>query len=197
MAVLLNAPDSGAFVVERGNLADLELSSRPREHVVPDDAAKQTVVDAYEQGAQLAALDNRYVKLAELSMQMVGLELARNVMPGEHAAFCVPVQVASGSKVNPGAVLVLEHRVVIAWSEGVLRPKPHSVAYELSDVGDVRSFTRKVGRVSAELDAISFVAHDSTVEIVFHSEVSHERVTPTVHGVLNGGVTYNWNEQAT
>lgn len=161
---------------------------------MPDDATKQRVLDAAEQGAQLGALDGRFVKLVELAMQMVGLELARNIRPGERAALCVPVQVDNRSKVNPGAILLLEHRVVVAWSEGILRPKPHSVAYALTDVSDVRTFKRKVGKVSAQLDAISFTAQTDAVEIILHSEVSHQRVTLVVSGALGRSVTFNWDE---
>ena len=158
---------------------------------MPDDAAKRTVVDAFEQGAHLGALDGRFVKLVELAMKMVGLELARNVKPGERPGFCVPAHVDTGAKVNSGAVLLLEERVVIAWSEGTIRPKPRSLAVALSDIGDVRAFKRKVGRVSAQLDAISFSAHGRKIEIVLHSVVSHERVALMISGRLDGSVAFS------
>jgi hypothetical protein len=157
--------------------------------------AKQTVVDAYEQGAQFGALDNRFVKLVELSMQNVGLELARNVTPGERAAFCVPVQVDNGSKINPGALLLLEHRVVVAWSEGIRKPKPHSVTHALSAVSDVRSFKQKAGMFSAQLDAISFVARGTRLEMVLYSQVMHQRLAPMITGTLDGSFTYTWGEK--
>jgi hypothetical protein len=146
---------------------------------MPDDVAKQTVIDAFEQGAQLGALDKRFVKLTELAMRNVGLELARNVRAGERAAVCVPVQVDNGTKVNPGAALLLEHRVVLAWIEGILKPKPYSVSSLLADVSDVHAFARKVGLISAQLDAISFSANGRKIEIVLHSEVAHKRVAFT------------------
>jgi hypothetical protein len=161
---------------------------------MPDNAAKQTIVDAFEQGAQLGALDTRFVKLVELAMRMVGLELARNVAVGERSAFCVPVHVDNGSKVNPGAVLLLEHRVVIAWSEGIFRPKPHSLAFLLTDVGDVHTVKRQVGKISAQLDAISFSAHRRKIEIILHSEVVHKRLAFMIAGVLDGSITHNWDE---
>lgn len=157
----------------------------------PGDAAKEIVVEAFRRGAELAATDERFVKLARYAMQLVGLELARNVAPGERAAFCVPVQVDNGSKVNPGAVLLLEHRVVVAWSEAVLHPTPRSSAFALADIADVRSFQRKVGKVSAQLDAISFSAHERAIEVILHSAVSNKRLAFMIVGTLNGSIRFS------
>lgn len=162
----------------------------------PDDHAKQTVVDAFGRGAQIGALDNRYVKLMQLAMQGVGLELARNVRPEERASLAIPVQVVGVGKVSPlGAVMLLEHRIVLAWGEGTLRPKIHSTSCALAEVTDVRTFRRKVGRVSAQLDAISFQMRGRPAEIVLHSEVSNQRATFMLGGILDGSVAFNWDTE--
>ena len=124
----------------------------------------------HSNSAQWAAIDNRYVELAELAMSLVGLELASSVKQGERAAFAVSVQVDLGSKLYPGAVLVLEHRVVVAWSEGILRPTPHSMAAKLGDVSDVETSKRKT-RAGAQLDVVSFVAAERKVALVLAHEV--------------------------
>jgi len=163
----------------------------------PSEEAAQLVLDAFEEGVRLGAIDERFAKLAKYSVQLVGLELARNVRPGERRTFCVPVQVATGAKVEPGALLLLEHRLVVAWSEGVLRPQDHSVACALSEVSDIRSFKRKTGRLSDEQDAISFSAGGRRVELVLYSTVSHQRLTMMIGGVLNGAITPVYEYDAT
>jgi hypothetical protein len=151
-------------------------------------------VDAFERGVQIGALDARFVKLVEMAMKTVGLELARNVLAGERGVFCVPAQVAKATDVDPGAVLLLEDRVVIAWSEGIFRPRPHSLAWPLADVSDMRIFKRKAGKLSARLDAIAFSAHGCNIEVILHSEVAHNRLVAMVAGVLDGSISFDWNE---
>jgi hypothetical protein len=51
----------------------------------PAVAAKQEVVNAAERAAQLAGGDQRYVKLTEVALKTVGLELARHMQPGQVA----------------------------------------------------------------------------------------------------------------
>jgi hypothetical protein len=165
--------------------------------IMPNALQKQIVVDAFNEGAKLGALDGRFVKLTTNAMQLVGLELARNVDASDRASICVPVNVDVGSKINPGAILLLEDRVVIAWSEGALRPKPRSLTCELSEVSNVVSSKRRVGKISAQLDAVSFTAAEEMIQIILHSEVSHDRLTPVISGALNGAVTFNWEDPTT
>lgn len=162
----------------------------------PSPEAQQAVLDAANRGCEIAAFDGRLVTMAKTNMALVGMDLARNVRPGERSWFCLPIIVdIHDGKTYPGAVLLLEHRVVVTWSEGLLRPKLISQAWDLSAIDNVRSFTRKVGRVSAQLATVAFTAGGREIELVTHSEISEKRAATMLEWALNGVMKASWDDE--
>lgn len=159
------------------------------------ESSKIKLIDAINQGMELGALDNRFVKLAENMMGLVGLTLSAAIGPDERAAFCFPATVDAGQgKLQPGMVLLLEHRLVIAWSEGMLRPKEFSLTFELPAITNVQKVKRKNGRVSAQLDTITFDSGGRHIELLMYSEVIEPRLTLMFEGALDGSVTFTWSD---
>jgi hypothetical protein len=157
----------------------------------PTVAARQMVIDAAERGAQLAGGDQRFVKLTEVALRTVGLELARHLQAGESASLCVPADVAHDGRYHPGMVLLLDNCAVIAWFEGTLRIKVRSVAFALGDISAVATSTRDRGRLSPYRDAITFVAGGARHEFVLPSRMAEGRLTFMVSGALSGAVTFS------
>lgn len=157
----------------------------------PPVEARQAVFDAAGRGAQMAGGDQRYVKLTELGLKTVGVELARHLRSGESASLCVPVDVAHDGRYDPGLVMLLDDRTVITWFEGTFRVKVHSLAFAHDDISGVTTAPRDGRRTSVYQDAITFVAGGARHEFVLPSKVAHGRLTSMVHGVLCGAVTFN------
>lgn len=158
--------------------------------------AQRAVIDAAERGAQIAGGDQRYVELIKVTLKAAGLELARNLQPGENASLCVPADVAHDGRYDPGMVLLSDKRTVIAWIEGTFRVKVRSLAIAHADVSEVATATRDRGRLSPYRDAITFVAHGARHEFVLPSKVAEGRLTFMVSGVLSGGVTFDQDSDA-
>lgn len=150
---------------------------------------QRAVVAAAEQGAQVAGDDQRYAKFTEVTLQMVGLELARHLQPGETASLCIPADIAHDGRYDPGMVLLLDKRAVIAWFEGTFRIKVRSLAFAHSDISDVSTASRDRGRFSLCRDAITFVADGAQHEFVLPSRAAEDRLTFMVHGILSGWIT--------
>jgi hypothetical protein len=97
------------------------------------------------------------MSIAQGALKLVGLELARNVRPEERAAFCVPVQVAvDGSTLHPGAVVLLEDRVIVAWSDVMPPSTPHAISCQIPDVSNVKVRARDMTALSWSRDALLF-----------------------------------------
>jgi hypothetical protein len=160
---------------------------------MPSDSAKRLVLDAARKGAQFGSVDDQFAKVSEHALSSVGLELARNVQPGERASFCIPVQVVNGSTVDPGAVLFLEHRAVLAWSEGTFPPRPFSAAFGFGEVTQVHAYQRAAGEMSAFHDAVTFVVRGCPIEIILYSEVSHRRLPVMVSDLLSHAIVFHWD----
>jgi len=152
--------------------------------------AKQAVVDAIQRAAQLAGGDRRYLELAHADLKMVGLELARHLEPGEVASLCLPAEVAHDGRYDPGMVLLLDKRAVIAWFEGTLRVTKRSLAFTLSDISELATVARDRGRRSVFRQAVTFAVGGARHEIVLPSEAAKGLLTDMVSGVLSGAVTF-------
>lgn len=156
----------------------------------PTVEAWQEIVDAAERGAQIAGSDQRYVKLTKVTLQTVGRELARHLQPGEEAPLCIPADVAHDGRYDPGMVLLLAKRTVVAWVEGTLRIRVRSLSFAHDDISEVATVARDRGRLSPCRDAIIFVAGEERHEFVFPSKVARELLSTTVSGMLVGAITF-------
>jgi hypothetical protein len=160
------------------------------------DVSKQKVVDAAERAAQMAGGDERYVKLTQLALKTVGLELARYLEPDENASLCVPADVAHDGRYDPGMVLLSDERAVITWFEGTFRVKVHSRAVGYGDMKEVATSARDRGRLSPYRDGITFMVGGARHEFVLPSKIAEERLTFMVHGILSGAITFGQDAQA-
>jgi hypothetical protein len=162
----------------------------------PPVEAKQAVVDACERGAQWAGGDKRYLSLAHSALKMVGLELARYLRPGEIASLCVPAEVAHDGRHDPGMVLLLDDRAVVAWFEGTVRVTRRSLYFAYGDISEVTTVARDRGRLAVYRDAISFTAGGARHEFVLPSKVAKAALAGMVSGVMSGAVTFNRDSAA-
>lgn len=149
---------------------------------------KDAVVEAFEAGARIGAQDDTFVKLAVSAMKTVGLTLVEQLAPGDRPRVAVPVMVDTGRKPEPGALLTLDERVVVAWFEGTLRAISHARTIRLDQITDISSSRRKPGRMQVEVDCIAVSYEGKRIEILLHSP-SHKRLLFMVKGFLDGSVT--------
>jgi hypothetical protein len=153
-----------------------------------DRDAKLKVADAINYGVHPGALeDGRFMSIAQGALKLVGLELARNVRPEERAAFCVPVQVAvDGSTLHPGAVVLLEDRVIVAWSDVMPPSTPHAISCQIPDVSNVKVRTRDMTTLPWSRDALLFSVAGRAIELVLYSDVSEDRAGTLLCSALRG-----------
>ena len=156
----------------------------------PTTEAMNKVIAAAERGAQLAGGDQRYVTIAKTAMAAVGAELARQIEHDESASVCAPADVAHDGRYDPGMVLLLKERVIIAWFEGTLRVKRRSLAYSYHDISEVAAVARDRGRLSPYRDGISFAAGGTQQEFVLPSKVAKDGLGSMIKDLLSGAITF-------
>jgi hypothetical protein len=169
-------------------------SNEPSTEATPKpttEEARQAVTDATQRGAQMAGGNRKYLELTQSTLKMVGLELARNVEPGERSSICLPAEVAHDGRYDPGMVLLLDKRVVLAWFEGTLKVTRHSRAFALADISEVAKVTRDRGRLAVYREAITFAAGGARYEFVLPSKAIKGMVIDVVSGVLSGTVNFD------
>lgn len=154
----------------------------------PAATAMHAVIAAAERGAQLAGGDQRYIALTKTGLEAVGAELARQIESGESGSICVPADVAHDGRLDPGMVLLMKERVVIAWIEGTLRVKRRSLAFSYRDISEVAASTRDRGRLSPYQDGITFAVGGVRQEFVLPSKVAKDSLAAMIRDLLSGSV---------
>lgn len=162
----------------------------------PATEAKEAVITAAERGAQLAGGDQRYVGAAHAALKAVGVELACQLEPGESASVCAPVEVAHSSRYDPGMILLLENRAVIAWIEGKFRLKVRSRSFAYRDISKVNTIARDRGRLSPYQAGIAFFADGTEQVLILPSKVAKKGLSFTIRGLLSGRVAFGQESPA-
>jgi len=101
-----------------------------------DRASSEAVIEAFNQGIRQVG-DEQFAKMSKYQVQLVGAELAGHVR-GDRASLALPVTVHSESVEDTGALLLLEHRAVVAWSHGVLRKRTASFTETYANLKNIR-----------------------------------------------------------
>lgn len=153
------------------------------------DALQDKLLDAATAAAELGEADDRYMKILKMALSTCREELICQLELTDRVSLCIPINTDVDGKVNSGALLLTEDRAILTWLEGSFRVRTRSAVTQLTDISDVTVFTRKIGRVSAQLDAISYRVSQRRFELIFYSDISHPRLVATVGGILNGSAT--------
>lgn len=162
----------------------------------PVTGAKEAVIAAAGRGAQLAGGDQRYVAAAHAALQAVGVELACQLAAGESASVCAPVEVAHSGRYDPGMILLLEKRAVIAWVEGKFRLRARSLVLAYSDISKVNTIARDRGRLSPYQAGISFFAYGAEQVLVLPSKVAKSGLSFAIRGLLSGAAAFGQEPDA-
>lgn len=162
----------------------------------PATGAKEAVIAAAERGAQLAGGDQRYVAAVYTALKTIGVELACQLEAGESASVCAPVEVAHSGRYDPGMVLLLEKRAVIAWIEGKFRLRVRSLVFAYSDIDKVNTIARDRGRLSLYQAGISFFADGAEQVFVLPSKVAKSGLSFTIRRLLSGAVAFGQESDA-
>jgi len=128
---------------------------------------ENVLLSAYSYTANVAGTE-RFVTLAKGTLQLFGKSLAQRLSPSDQPGLYVPMKVVRGGKEQPGAVLTLADRAVVGWSEGILRPKPHTASIQLDSISGVEEVTKPGNVHSVPLpmfyvhaeDEWTFVSHN-------------------------------------
>ena len=134
--------------------------------------ARQLVRAAAGRGVEIGAGDVRFQAVSENALRLLETALAEHVTGAERVAICLPVLVVDRRDRFAGAVLLVDQRAVLAWSEGQFRPRTNSLAIDYSDIHDVRRGERSFGHYAVPRQTISFAAGDRHHEIVLYSEIT-------------------------
>ena len=147
------------------------------------------VADAITSGIEIGARNREFMELAMATLKIVGHELAGNVRPGDRPHIAIPALIDVGTKSQPGAVLVLQDRAVVAWSEGRLKTNCRSSVHPIATISDVTCFERPTGNGSDVHQAISFVDPGGRVTFAYPKDLCHERLALVLQGALVGAVS--------
>lgn len=148
--------------------------------------AAAVVIDSANLAVETVAT-TAFAKLTRQALRRSGATMARHV--GENGVgLFAPVVVVQGGKVRRGAVLALEDRAVIGWTQGKLRLRNREAVIPVSSL---RTVERTDGSAGSPVErAVLRLATDrESWALVFENVFDGGRsIVPLIHGVLTGTV---------
>lgn len=155
---------------------------------------EEEVLNAANLGVSIGVDDgDDFIKVSKLALNTCASELAQHVADGESAALCVAVQVQVGGKINPGAILLLDDRAILAWTEGTFRVKTRTQVLFLANIESVTTALKRPNRLEQTVATVCTTAgHEH--EILFWP-VMKPRLGTLVCGFLDGTLKPVWAEE--
>lgn len=150
----------------------------------------QLILKGFTEGSFLGRSNRSFELELKTAVTFYGKELAKHLLKDERPIICLPIKVSINSKVNSGAFLLLETRVVLAWSEG-WRVKKSSFAFDLAEVSRLKDFQINTQNERDERTEISFTAGETEVEVIVDQVLYGAEVAPWLVRALEGKVNLN------
>lgn len=126
--------------------------------------------------------DERMTEMVVLVLRQHGVRLTEQVTASDRASALVPADVLIDGREQPGAVLVLQNRVIFVWMTGTFRAKTFLEVVPRESITDVREETEG-GRSS-----LLITAHRTWKLSAFRWRKKPFEIT-FLHGLLSGWIT--------
>ncbi len=130
-----------------------------------------------------------FAKLTGYAINLTGDELVKHLDGVEAPGLLVALDVEIDGKGRTGCALALEEAVVIGWSIGTFRAKPHSAVIPKASVRSVTRTTEDGGRMMKPRQVLTIEA-DRTWRLLMHW-MDHDGgndITPFLQGVIEGSM---------
>jgi hypothetical protein len=146
----------------------------------------EIVIEAAQTVAGLAD-DSKFVTLAQDSLKLFGPQMVPLVTAGDSASFFAPILLLIDGALRPCAVLLLQDRMVFAWTTGTFRVKSHTNVAPLTSVQSISEITDVEGEGQG-IRGLSFeVVTDHKWKLVFYNIGNSRGVANMLHGLLSSG----------
>jgi len=136
-----------------------------------------------------------FQELMGSTLRLTAPELIAHIDPRDTPGLLVPAFVCIGGKNQPGCLLALSDRVVIAWSAGVLRPKSSIAVLPYSSIERIDHDVRPESRASWGRAVLRVEAEQSwTFEFVDKVFEGGTNIVPLLALVLEGVAKPVWRD---
>jgi hypothetical protein len=157
--------------------------------------SEQLIIDAANRGIGLAGSGEFIYGMTVNVLKLMGRDFAAQLRPGDRPSILLVCDVeVDGGKGNPGAVLCLEDRIVLAWMKGTFRPTTEIRVVPLVDVVGLTRTTRTGSRARGDRTLLSFSSRQGATTLVLYSPKMEEAAVFTTEGILSGAITFTWGE---
>jgi hypothetical protein len=166
-------------------------SAAPR--ITATDEAKALVI-ASANAAATTVYTDRFTKMTENALRMVGGELARHVAPSDSPGLFAPVSMWPDGKERYGGVLALKERAVIGWTVGTFRIQNYEVVVPYDSIQKTEVTTRPGNAVTVTREVLVIEATER-YELVFANLFQGGRsIAPWLESVMLGAISLNFSD---
>jgi hypothetical protein len=149
----------------------------------PEDILKEAaIVTAAKAGT------DRCVKMVENSLKLCGKAILPYIHRGDESGLFVPLLVKHQGKEQPGCILTLSDRAVLAWITGTFRVKNFEAVIPYSSIEWIEAEAEPASRTSAARDVLRILAEDEWTIILQNIFGDGMNIPAVLHGVLSGSV---------
>lgn len=130
-----------------------------------------------------------FAKLTGYAINLTGGELAKHLGDITEPGLLVALDVEIDGKGRTGCALALDESVVLGWSIGTFRAKPHSVVIPKASIRSVARTTEDGGRMMKPRQVLTIEA-DRTWRLLMHwmDHDGGKDITPFLQGVIDGSM---------
>lgn len=130
-----------------------------------------------------------FAKRTRAALRRAGEEMARHATD-EGLGIFAPVDVVADGRDHPGAVLALEDRVIIGWTEGTLRTRNVGTVIPTAALRRVERAVRAGGAMTGQREVLRLETERERWTLVFEDVREGDgSIVALIHGVLTGAVS--------
>lgn len=158
------------------------------------EAVLDRLTDAAVFTVEMAGADRDYLTVTTTMLQGVGGRVAEEIGRNERLSLFVAGLIDADGSLQPGGILLTEHRVLVAWRRGRGLGKTQVRSHNLDDIETVTQFLDQRGRDNT---CLAFSADGDFYGVLFSAGLTKPGFTNLVEGYLDGSMKPAWEEDTT
>lgn len=152
----------------------------------------EVVIESANAAVRTVGTD-RFRKLTEYALRLVGKEVAAHLRPGDSPGLFAPVDIEVDGKDRTGAILVLEDRVILGWVVGTFKPKNFDAVVPKDTIKSMEDATKGASAFSKERQGLVIDTDGKRWRLTFHAVFEGGRsIVPWLIGVSDGAIRLNF-----
>lgn len=131
------------------------------------------------------------------SLGVNGTDILKHLRSDDRGGLFAPVSVLVDAKPLSGCVLTVEDRAILAWFTGVLRIKTFEAVVPFDTIVDVEESTTPARGLKLGAPVVTVRARQDWTLICDQFADGADRLARTLHGVLAGYITFEYDGGST